>query len=215
MEQNVRLNTRQRDTGLRHRLCQRGEILVLGIRVQGQGGHRSTDLPHLTGVGSSGSQGSGVYFRVWSVVQWPTCEGCMDKGGARKLLEKVDSSEETGSLLYLSKNVFRRFNCKTLMVAKGLDREKMVLLLRLWCDVQWGRWGTFLIQGEIRPLLQRPLGSLFQSRAGQRHSAWSQDNKRKHFTAFFHAALSDQQTRIMKRTKKGSAGKYRVIGLEL
>ena len=73
--------------GLRQRLGQWG-VPVPEIRVQTQAGASSmADLLHYWLL--TPSPQSRVYFRVWRMASCPICEGCIDKGRARKLLEKV------------------------------------------------------------------------------------------------------------------------------
>lgn len=128
----------RRDTGLRHRLGQRGEVLVLGIRVQGQGGASAARICCWTNwCGLFRLPGEWSLFRSLECGPVTNLWRLHGQRRSQEITREGDSSEETGSLIYLSKNVFRRFNSKTLMVAKGLDREKVVLLLRLmWCAVR-------------------------------------------------------------------------------
>lgn len=64
--------------------------------------------------------------------------GPYGQGWSQEITREGDSSKEIRSLIYWGKNVLRRFNCTTVMVASCLYRGNVALLLwpsypRLWC----------------------------------------------------------------------------------
>ena len=143
------------------------------------------------------------------------CEGCIDKGAAGKLLEKVIHLGEIRSLIDFGKNVVRRFNYNALVVANCLDRGEVASLLGLshpGPHCYTGEEGEHSAPRETktRPFSRCPFSQAVQVNVSLLGLRTTKGN----ISPFFHAVLSHWQIRINETVRKrAQLGNKESLGL--